>query len=254
VRKGILSPLSQESQELLAAEREIPPVSEPLRRRADLRARTALWHVRRGASIDAGAVPWFKRLSLVAVGLLVPSLSFAAWVALERPSAPAASSVETTVAESAPIVEGDQRTEPLEIITAPQAETSASEAREVQLRPSPATPPADVAGGRATPVKRKPGAGASVTPSRSSEPQADELAMLDAARKAVVRGEYSTALRELKRHQRRFPNSQLSEERDALHVRALDGAGLDDQASRAASGFESRHPDSVLVPSLKRSK
>jgi hypothetical protein len=43
----------------------------------------------------------------------------------------------------------------------------------------------------------------------------------------------------------------LAEERDALRIRALVGAGRTPEARRAAAAFANRFPRSVLLPRLK---
>jgi hypothetical protein len=84
--------------------------------------------------------------------------------------------------------------------------------------------------------------------------QVEELTLLDRARRAVVSGDNKGALAGIDRHKRLFPKSQLGEEREALRVRALKGAGLARQAGRAASEFESRYPNSVLAPQMNDGK
>jgi TolA-binding protein len=73
-----------------------------------------------------------------------------------------------------------------------------------------------------------------------------ELALLQQARGAVARGEFSTALDALLTHQRRFPAGRLREEREALRIKALAGLGRNDEAQRAAERFRERFPRSVL--------
>ena len=246
--------MSPEIEQLLAAEREIVSLPEPLRRRADLRARTALWHVRRDeVPRGAGAALWFKRMGLVLAGLLIPSLSFAAWLALDRaPEHEALAEDASTPSEPASFPEGARNTRPAEPeVTLPVPDNGPE--RQAAVKPSDSNGPQVASRGSAASVTRKPSSPGHKA-SRSREPLADELATLDSARKAVARGEYRGALQQLANHERRFPSSELAEERDALRVRALKGAGLSDQANRAAKGFESRHPNSVLVPSLKHSQ
>lgn len=79
----------------------------------------------------------------------------------------------------------------------------------------------------------------------------EELALLDRARRAVAAGDFRAALQAIEKHARSFPKSQLGEEREALRVRALAGAGLSKKADRAARDFESSYPKSVLVPELQ---
>jgi hypothetical protein len=74
-----------------------------------------------------------------------------------------------------------------------------------------------------------------------------ELGVLESARRAVGQGDYMAALAAVARHQREFPHGELSEERDALRVRALFGAGQTASADRAALAFRERYPKSGLL-------
>jgi TolA-binding protein len=74
-----------------------------------------------------------------------------------------------------------------------------------------------------------------------------ELALLRRAHSAYGSHDFSTALRLLAEHGRRFPNGRLAEEREALRVRALSGLGLNEAARLAAREFAVRFPRSVLL-------
>ncbi|HVT08112.1 MAG TPA: hypothetical protein VHO67_11680 [Polyangia bacterium] len=75
-----------------------------------------------------------------------------------------------------------------------------------------------------------------------------ELELLQRAQAAYTRREFSGALALLAEHARRFPRGHLAEERDALRVRSLLGAGRLEEAHRAALVFRVRFPRSVLLP------
>jgi hypothetical protein len=83
------------------------------------------------------------------------------------------------------------------------------------------------------------------------ERYAQELKVLQPARAAVARGDFSSALASIAEHQRRFPDGQLSEEREALRVQALSGLGRTDEATRAAIAFRKRFPGSVLISRMQ---
>jgi hypothetical protein len=83
------------------------------------------------------------------------------------------------------------------------------------------------------------------------ERYAQELKVLQPARAAVARGDFSAALSSIAEHQRRFPDGQLSEEREALRVQALSGLGRTDEATRAAIAFRKRFPGSVLISRMR---
>jgi hypothetical protein len=78
-----------------------------------------------------------------------------------------------------------------------------------------------------------------------------ELELLQRAHAAYTRRDFSGALKLVEEHARRVPNGRLAEEREALRVRLLDGAGRADDAQRAARGFAARFPRSVLLPRVE---
>lgn len=87
--------------------------------------------------------------------------------------------------------------------------------------------------------------------SLSLKQYASELALLEPARSSIGRGDYAAALSALSQHRREFPNGQLSQEREALRVRALWGLGQKPAALAAASAFRKRYPRSALLSWLK---
>ncbi|HEX2671204.1 MAG TPA: hypothetical protein VHM25_10060 [Polyangiaceae bacterium] len=82
---------------------------------------------------------------------------------------------------------------------------------------------------------------------------AEQQALLDVARAAFARSDYSATLRTLTTHSARFPKSVLAEERDALQIKALAASGRVQEARSLASRFQARHPQSLLLPSIKDS-
>jgi hypothetical protein len=87
--------------------------------------------------------------------------------------------------------------------------------------------------------------------SLSLQQYARELALLEPARSSIGKGDYASALSALSQHRREFPNGQLSQEREALRVRALWGLGQKPAALAAASAFRKRYPRSTLLSWLK---
>jgi len=77
-----------------------------------------------------------------------------------------------------------------------------------------------------------------------------ELRLLRQARVAVAREDFAAALPPIAEHARRFKDGRLTEEREALRVRALVGLGRSDEARRAAESFRTRFPHSVLLPAV----
>jgi len=100
-----------------------------------------------------------------------------------------------------------------------------------------------------TPVPASPRAKATL--SRADEARA-ELRLLRQARAAVVREDYAAALPPIAEHARRFKDGRLTEEREALKVKALAGLGRTDEARRAAASFRARFPRSVLLPAISQ--
>lgn len=132
---------------------------------------------------------------------------------------------------------------------APAAAAPTTPSREVPSRvgvllPMPPESPPAAPLGSAAPRERNPHA----RPSR--EPYAAELALLHRAQAAQAARRFVDALELVDEHGRRFPAGRLVEEREALRVRALAGAGRADEARRAAAAFAQRFPRSVFLPRL----
>ncbi|HEY8923804.1 MAG TPA: hypothetical protein VIU64_05435 [Polyangia bacterium] len=83
------------------------------------------------------------------------------------------------------------------------------------------------------------------------DPVAAELDLLQRAHAAYTRRDFSTALTLVSEHARRFPKGNLAEQREALRVRSLSGAGRGEDAHRAAAAFTHRFPRSVLLSRIE---
>lgn len=241
---GSLHPLSPKAQTLVSAEREILPRPELERRRAALRARTVLWQARRSAELPrarSALVAWWKRGSLAAFGLLGATSAFAAWIALEPAGSPDGSAPLVGSAARA----GSAARRPVGERVTPKTTPSDGAGSHSQSAPpaqaSQWSPPQVVSNG----TRLRPGS------TKDQGTSSEELALLDRARRALGAGDFRAALHGVEKHSRSFPKSQLGEEREALRVRALAGAGLSKKAGEAARDFESSYPNSVLVPDLR---
>jgi hypothetical protein len=86
------------------------------------------------------------------------------------------------------------------------------------------------------------------------EPPGDDLAaervLLDHARSALSSGDTAGALDALAQHEQRFPKGQLTEEREALRIRALARAGNAAAARTRADQFRARFPHSIFRPAV----
>lgn len=80
------------------------------------------------------------------------------------------------------------------------------------------------------------------------DPFTAELEVLQRAQVAYTHRDFSAALALVAEHARRFPRGHLAEQREALRVRSLVGAGRTEEAHRAAAAFAVRFPRSVLLP------
>jgi len=80
---------------------------------------------------------------------------------------------------------------------------------------------------------------------------AEQQALLDVARGAFARGDYRATLQTLATHAARFPKSVLAEEREALQIKGLVASERLPEARSLARRFQARHPQSLLLPSIK---
>jgi hypothetical protein len=91
-------------------------------------------------------------------------------------------------------------------------------------------------------------------PHRPLSPQesyAAELYLLQRAQSEYASQDFPDALVLVAEHARRFPNGRLAEEREALRVRSLAGAGRGDEARRVLATFARRFPRSALLARLR---
>lgn len=77
-----------------------------------------------------------------------------------------------------------------------------------------------------------------------------ELALMNAAERALAAGDAAAALRELDRHETRFAGGQLADVRAVHRVSALRALGRAEEADAIASAARCRHPDSNVVRAL----
>jgi hypothetical protein len=91
-------------------------------------------------------------------------------------------------------------------------------------------------------------AGAQPTPSRSPDSHglAAERTLLDVARAALSRGEAANAIAAAERHATEFPDGELTEEREAILIRALVQSGSVESARARARRFHARFPQSIF--------
>jgi hypothetical protein len=127
---------------------------------------------------------------------------------------------------------------------APAAAAAPASAPTFQLESGAEQPPS------AAPPAGIPVAGTHAHPSTAGQ-YGLEVALLAPARTSLARGDFGGALSALAQHQRDYPHGQLAQERDALRVRALWGAGQKQAAEMAAAAFRRRYPRSGLLGWMK---
>ena len=140
---------------------------------------------------------------------------------------------DSSASRRAPLVGGAPSVPSAQLNAAPTVSSFSPEI--APIRPAPPT---------AQPAAKQP---LRAPESSAQESYAAELELLRRAHAAYGGGDFANALRLLATHARRFPNGRLSEEREALRVRALSSSGQGDSARRAARAFADRFPRSVLL-------
>ncbi len=88
-------------------------------------------------------------------------------------------------------------------------------------------------------------------PADSGQQLAAESALLDLARTAIAHGEGAQALDAVARHGAQFPHGMLTEEREALAIKALLLADRGDEARVRATHFREHYPQSLFLPALE---
>lgn len=143
----------------------------------------------------------------------------------------------------------------------------ASEVRHVQQAPAPQVPPpvvvpsADVrptlpdAAPSAPPAPASPPVVRPPTSALSQEERdaklAEELALVQMARTALMRGDAAGAFEAAERHRKMFSGGRLAEERESVAIQALAKLGRTDDARTRAAAFERKYPNSVALPIVR---
>ena len=77
-----------------------------------------------------------------------------------------------------------------------------------------------------------------------------ERALLDLARESAAHGEPALVLARTEQHRAQFPRGKLTEEREALAIRALLSLGRAAEARTRAQAFHLAYPHSLLTPAI----
>ncbi|HEY2731053.1 MAG TPA: hypothetical protein VGK52_14010 [Polyangia bacterium] len=218
MRPPVVEPPSPDVEALLASERDVVPQPDDLRRRVFLRARAALSKSASPphAAAQAGFSWRWHWAAAVAIVLVAGTLATAAIKARLWGTPPAAEPAPRGAAGPAPAAR----------LPLPRSIDEPARGEPAAPAPRPVAP--------AHTLTR-------------AEGYALELKVLQPARAALARADVTAALAAIAEHERRFPNGQLTEEREALRVLALAGAHRSEEARRAAATFRMRFPRSMLL-------
>ena len=117
--------------------------------------------------------------------------------------------------------------------------------------PPPAMPAPALPAPKATGTSAATGTRSPVHATRGSGSLADEVERLQEAQQALRDGNHAKALRLLDALSTSHPNGALLEERQAARTLALCAAGNSDSASKAASSFLRRYPNSAYADRIR---
>ena len=224
-------PMTEEELAIVMAEgRHIGRAPDVVRARLLARAREAVATSRAAVPIIVPtASPWRgRRVAVAAAGLLVLSAAGAGATLYTR--APRSNESEPEATPRAP----QQRTR------APRRAAVQAPAADITA-PEPAVEPA-----------ARPKVHSARKTLTQQESYAAELRLLQGAQSDYTSQDFPDALVLLAEHARRFPDGRLAEEREALRIRSLEGAGRGDEARRAFAAFGRRFPHSALLPRLQQ--
>lgn len=221
-----------ELQSMLEQAKVIRPVPQSVRARTLARARESVW-VQPALPAEPIPAPRGRRLAFAMAASFVALAVGSAGAVVALRSNPHPPQPPSLVNESPPA-----RHPRAPVPASPPAQEPASE-------PALASPPTSGA-----PAARQPRT-ESRRAAKPAESYAAELRLLHQAQTACAARDFTSALEVLREHRQRFPTGRLAEQREALRVRALSGAGREMEASRAADEFAARFPRSVLAPRLR---
>jgi hypothetical protein len=202
---------------LLERGRVVPPIPDSIRARALARARSTIGSV---AKEEPRRAPVARHRGL--------AIALAASVAFAGGAAAATVAFRSRVPQRPPATSPTppQTVQSSCATSTPLPPSSSSVAPQTNQEPKPQRPERSIS---------------------AQESYAIELGILQRAQAAYATQNFATTLLLVTEHSRRFPNGRLAEEREALRVKGLIGAGREKEANQAASAFETRFPRSPLL-------
>lgn len=81
---------------------------------------------------------------------------------------------------------------------------------------------------------------------------AEEYRLIESARAKLAAKDYAGALGALREHESRFPDGQLAQACERLHIQMLVETGRITEARERAQRFRARFPDGLLLPAVAR--
>ncbi len=215
---------------VLADAKMIRPVPQAVRARALARARAGM-----AMAATDGATPPRHTTRRRVIAL---AASFA--IAVVAASAVAALGIQAARRRDAPRPSDSHAPAPPTVPAHPSPTVAA---------PPPIEQPSDEQGLASAPKPQRP-----PRATTGQESYAAELELLTRAQVAFAGRDFANALALVAEHGRRFPSGRLIEEREALRVRSLSGAGRSEEAQRAAAAFAERFPRSILLSRPNRAR
>lgn len=190
----------------------------------------------------ARKVSWWSARNVAWVGLAVTLFTIGS-LGLRSAPAPLSSEPIGHPMTAPVIVATSEATSEAVVEKAPQTAPEAMPSLRVDDLPAVHTPSArpTVAARPTAPV---------VAPAPSLATDADELAIIDAARGALVKAP-ATALSHVAHYRSLFPSPRFSDEADAVEVQALAALGRRDEASAKAAAFLAAHPNSPYTQRVR---
>jgi hypothetical protein len=220
MKPSSVEPIADDIARLIASERIMVEQPVEFRQRALLRARAARAEhsLRRPATFGITKWRWLAVAAALAVATLAAAVESRRHSAALAPAAPASALTASQIG--------------------PGQATHSEAERPESARPADESSDAPSVASAAPPVHPI---------LTRAQGYALELKLLQPARAALNRGDFSSTLAAIAVHAQRFPDGQLSEEREGLRVFALLGAQRVSDARRAAAAFRRRFPRSMLL-------
>ena len=230
--RDLLSPLPEELDQRLNAERGFPPVAPEVEAR--------LWAALAPLVPSRAAVR-----SLEPVAAATRARPFGRLVGAKWPLAVAFTL--GGVAGAALHATTSKPTEVVRVVQVAAPERAATEAPPPAARSVPVAP---LAPRHKVPAKLPPVASSQAV---AKDPAvAAERALIEMGRTALGRGQARAAYEAMVEHEQRFPRGRLGEERDAIRIQALVEVGQLAAARLLAEGFARDYPRSLLRPAIDR--